>query len=275
MDMLQAVGLYTIVRVCPEETEASMIERFAVHFEPGMDERVVSVYLPRGYDESDERYPVMYMFDGQNAFESHSDDYDGTWKLHRFLMRWEKGMIVVAVQSSTEADRRMAEYSPYPLEPKRWGSLCARGGQTLGWIADVLKPQIDARYRTLPERACTGVMGGSMGALMSLCAVITRNDVFSKAACVSPAIGECGEAMVKEIAQRALDADTRVYLSLGSDEAKDKPSLSRDVARMLALSNALVRAGVRTYPFVQEGGRHCEADWSRQAPEFMRFLWME
>ena len=275
MDMSQAVGLYTMVRVRPEETEATMIERFAVRFEPGMDERVVSVYLPRGYGESDERYPVMYMFDGQNAFESYSDDYDGTWKLHRFLMRWEKEMIVVAVESSAEADRRMAEYSPYPLAPQRWGSLCARGSQTIEWMADVLKPQIDARYRTLPERACTGVMGGSMGGLMSLCAVVMRNDVFSKAACVSPAIGECHEALMKGIAQHALDADTRVYLSLGSDEAKDKPSLARECARILSLSNALVRAGVRTYPFIQEGGRHCEVDWSVQTPEFMRFLWME
>ena len=37
-----------------------MIERFRIHFAPGSDERVVSVYLPKGYDASDEDYPVMY-----------------------------------------------------------------------------------------------------------------------------------------------------------------------------------------------------------------------
>ena len=252
-----------------------MIERFTVYFEPGMDARVVSVFLPQGYNGGDERYPVMYMFDGQNAFESQSDDYDGTWNLHRFLLRWEKGMIVVAVQSSGESDRRMAEYSPYPLEPQRWCRLCARGEQTLTWLADTLKPQIDARYRTLPRRECTGVMGGSTGALMSLYAVIERNDVFSKAACVSPAIDECAGELIRQIDSSALSPDTRIYLSLGSEEARDTRSLARQTAQMLGVSNALVRAGVRTYPFVQEQGRHCEADWCMQAPEFMRFLWME
>lgn len=252
-----------------------MIERFPIHFEPSQDERVVSVHLPEDYAQSAERYPVMYMFDGQHAFESQSDDYDGTWKLHRFLMRWQKGMIVVALQSSAEADRRMAEYSPFPLRGEKWCGLCARGEQTLDWLVRVLKPEVDGRFRTLPDRACTGVMGGSMGALMSLYAVTRRNDVFSKAACVSPACAECMDELARMLRILSLDADTRVYLSQGADESRDQASLAASVAHMLTLCNALVRDGARVYPHLQEHGRHCEADWSLQAPEFMRFLWME
>ena len=252
-----------------------MIERFLIDFEPSADERWVSVHLPEDYEESEERYPVMYMFDGQNAFESHSDDYDGTWKLHRFLMRWDKPMIVVALQSSGEADRRMAEYSPYPLSPGRWAGLGGRGRETLDFIAGSLKPLIDARFRTIPTRACTGVMGGSMGALMSLYAVCARNDVFSKAACVSPAFGECREQMRSLCEDAQIDADTRVYLSIGGAEARDKRSLEREVSQMLAIACSLMRKGARVHPFLQEGGRHCETDWSAQAPEFMRFLWRE
>ena len=252
-----------------------MIERFLISFEPSTDERWVSVHLPEDYQQSDERYPVMYMFDGQNAFESHSDDYDGTWNLHRFLMRWDKPIIVVALQSSDEGDRRMAEYSPYPLAPKRWAGLGARGRETLDFIAETLKPLIDARYRTIPTRACTGVMGGSMGGLMSLYAVCERNDVFSKAACVSPALGECREQMLALSQRAGIDPDTRVYISLGGAEARDKRSLEREVSQMLAISRELMRKGARVDPFLQEGGRHCETDWSAQAPAFMRFLWQE
>ena len=59
-----------------------MIERFRMHFAPGMDERMVSVFLPGGYEESDAAYPVMYMFDGQNAFEEDKADYGNSWSLH-------------------------------------------------------------------------------------------------------------------------------------------------------------------------------------------------
>lgn len=252
-----------------------MIERFSMDFEPGGDARVVSVHLPEDYGERAPRCPVMYMFDGQHAFEPTSDDYDGTWRLHRFLLGWEKDMIVVAVESSAECDRHLAEYCPYPLDAARFRGLKAQGERTLGWLTDRLKPEIDARYRTLPERACTGVMGGCLGALMSLAAVTLRNDVFSKAACVSPALGTCLPDAVRGIEARALDADTRVYISLGAEEARDKQDLTRAVSDTLTLANALTRSGARVYPYLQERGRHCEADWSLQAPEFMRFLWLE
>ena len=52
-----------------------MINRFTVHFSPSMDERMVSVYLPPAYGDSDQAYPVMYMFDGQNAFEEREAAY--------------------------------------------------------------------------------------------------------------------------------------------------------------------------------------------------------
>ena len=42
-----------------------MIHRFALAYTPGQEDRMVSVYVPEGSG----RFPVMYMFDGQNAFE--------------------------------------------------------------------------------------------------------------------------------------------------------------------------------------------------------------
>ena len=86
-----------------------MIERFPVYFAPSSDERLVSVYLPQGYDERREAYPVMYMFDGQNAFEDDRASYGRSWRLHEFLDGWCKEMIVVGLQSSQEGDRRLAE----------------------------------------------------------------------------------------------------------------------------------------------------------------------
>ena len=252
-----------------------MIERFPVYFAPSSDERLVSVYLPQGYDERREAYPVMYMFDGQNAFEDDRASYGRSWRLHEFLDGWCKEMIVVGLQSSQEGDRRLAEYCPYHLAPRSWEGLRGRGRSTMEFIAGTLKPMIDARYRTMPERACTGVMGGSLGALMSLYAVTAFNDVFSKAACVSPSVNMCYAQLYAQLRDTPIDPDTRVYLSWGEGEARDRRTLARMTQQNLALCCLLMAQQARVLPFLQEEGRHCEEDWSRQAGEFMRFLWLE
>ena len=252
-----------------------MIERFPVYFAPSSDERLVSVYLPQGYDERREAYPVMYMFDGQNAFEDDSASYGRSWRLHEFLDGWCKGMIIVGLQSSQEGDRRLAEYCPYHLAPRSWEGLRGRGRATMEFIAGTLKPMIDERYRTMPQRACTGVIGGSLGALMSLYAVTAFGDVFSKAACVSPSVNMCYGQLYAQLRDTPIDPDTRVYLSWGENEARDKRTLAHMTQQNLVLCNLLMARQARVLPFLQEEGRHCEEDWSRQAGEFMRFLWLE
>lgn len=252
-----------------------MIERFPVYFSPSSDERLVSVYLPQGYDESDEAYPVMYMFDGQNAFEDEQGAYGKAWGLHEFLDGWQKPLIVVGLQSSSEGDRRLAEYCPYHLAPRSWEGLRGRGRATMDYIVQTLKPLIDTRFRTMPERACTGVMGGSMGGLMSLFAATAYNGVFSKAACVSPALSMCYPQLAHEIREAWIDPDTRVYISWGENEARDKRALTHLSLQSLTLANSLMEKGARVFPWLQEDGRHCEEDWSRQTAQFMRFLWLE
>ena len=252
-----------------------MIERFRIHFAPGSDERVVSVCLPRRYGESDEYYPVMYMFDGQNAFEEDKAAYHNSWNLHEFTENWEKNIIIVGIESSQESDRRLAEYCPYHLAPKVWEGLRGRGRATAEWLIGTLKPEIDLRYRTMGDRLCTGVMGASLGGLMGLYMVTAFNDVFSKAACLSVPTGMCYPQLRAQIRESVIDPDTRVYFSLGENEARDKKMLSGMVGRCLQLANGLMARGAHAYPVLQENGRHCEEDWRVQTAEFMRFLWLE
>ena len=251
------------------------IEQFEMLFTPGEDGRLISVYLPGGYDEGEERYPVMYRFDGQNAFNDEQAHYGQSWRMKEFLDAWEKKMIIVAIQSSAERDRRLAEYCPYHLAPRIWDGLRGRGKETLDWICMELKPIIDHRYRTLPDRACTGAIGASMGGLMSLYAVVEYGEVFSKAACLSPAIRLCCLQLLHDVRSRRMDADTRVYLSWGECEARDRKMLTHMTAQHLKLANAIIAHGARAYPFLQEEGRHCEEDWRKLIGDCMRFLWLE
>lgn len=147
-----------------------------------------------------------------------------------------------------------------------------RGDETMRFIVDTLKPMIDATYRTWPFREATGIGGSSMGGLMSAYAVIRYNRWFSKAACLSSAIGPGMRALTEDLDRSELSADTRVYLSWGTKESGGRNGMG-PCSRKLAES--LAAHGVNTRLRCVEGGRHCEAEWEKLVPEFMDYLWLD
>ena len=139
---------------------------------------------------------------------------------------------------------------------------------------------IDREYRTYPDRRCTGIAGSSMGGLMALRGVIHYNQVFSKAACVSSAIGFCPEAVMADVYHTSIDPDTRVYLSWGSREAWGEHDPDREDPRSPSyhwnhtVARRVAEQGGAAWAYCQAGGGHCEADWEKLVPDFMDFLWM-
>ena len=158
--------------------------------------RNVTVWLPPGYDDSDARYPVLYMHDGQNLFDAAKAPF-GEWCVDEHLGRLiaagqVRAPIVVGVWNTP---LRLREYVPADLiaalpDDMRGDIQKIYGGPSLsdGYLAfltDELKPFIDKTYRTLTGPADTSVAGSSMGGLMSLYAVMKRPDVFGACACLS------------------------------------------------------------------------------------------
>ena len=56
--------------------EASeMIKKLDVMITPFQLLRTMHLYLPDDYDESNEHYPVIYMYDGHNLFDDKDETY--------------------------------------------------------------------------------------------------------------------------------------------------------------------------------------------------------
>ena len=72
-----------------------MVEKFDIVITPLGLERTIHVYLPEDYYDSDEQYPVMYMFDGHNLFYDHDATYGKSWGLKEFLDTYDKKLIIV------------------------------------------------------------------------------------------------------------------------------------------------------------------------------------
>ena len=54
------------------------------------DNRRIHLYLPDNYDQSDERYAVLYMFDGHNLFFDQDATFGKSLGLKEFLDAWWK-----------------------------------------------------------------------------------------------------------------------------------------------------------------------------------------
>ena len=248
-------------------------------YTPKGKNRPLHIWLPEDYFESTQFYPVMYFFDGHNLFSNEDATYGKSWGMAEFLNGWIKDMIVVGIECGHDGYERLSEYLPYPAVG-RFGEFEPWGEKTMDWIVEEVKPMIDKEYRTIPFRECTAIGGSSMGGIMSLYAAVHYNKWFSKAACVSTAMGFCMEPLFEDLNRSDISADTRVYLSWGTREAKrthpergDRSSPTYHNNK--AVADFLKRRKATVKMECQVNGGHCEADWEKLVPGFMDFLWMQ
>ncbi|NJN76941.1 MAG: alpha/beta hydrolase [Saprospiraceae bacterium] len=140
--------------------------------------RKISILLPYNYYETDYKYPVLYMKDGQNLFDKNAPF--GTWGIDESLaILAERGLgdiIVVGVDHGEE--KRINEYTPANELPIGIGE--GQGTLYLKFMANTLKPYIDNHFRTLSNAANTAFGGSSMGGLISHYAALYHSDTFSK-----------------------------------------------------------------------------------------------
>lgn len=155
-----------------------MIDRYPVRIDPLERMGWIDLYLPDDYYASDRRYPVLYMFDGQNLFFDQQAAFGYSWRLKRFLDTCDNPCIVVGLECDPKDQNRLHEYTPYPLPHTFFGRTIGAGAVLMEWIVQFLKPRIDAGLRTWPQREATAIAGSSMGGLMAFFAAVRHNNIF-------------------------------------------------------------------------------------------------
>ena len=249
-----------------------MIEKFELTIPCLSDEvRNITVYVPDHQDYR-KRYPVLYMFDGQNIFFDEDATYGKSWGMYDYLTNNNVELIVVGIDSSRKPDNtRLCEYSPYNFDDFQFGRIRGLGKKHLKWLVDEFKPLIDSKYPTLADRNHTYIGGSSMGGLMAYYACLAYNDIFSRAACLSPSFWVDNQKLVNFAKKSKLDPDTTIYLDYGSKETGGRFGKRANVCFweiVDVLRNKNINLNVRVIQF----GEHCEASWEKQIPEFLPLL---
>ena len=120
-----------------------------------------------------------------------------------------------------------------------------------------------------------------MGGIMALYGAVHYNQWFSKAACVSTAMGFCMSPLMKDMTEQYMNPDTRIYLSWGTNEAwglqdtEHEDTTSMTYWNNKAVADKVIASNARVKMECQVGGYHCEASWEELIPSFMNFLWLE
>ncbi len=141
--------------------------------------RDIIVWLPPDYEKNkDIHYPVLYMHDGQNIVDPRTSSMFIDWQVDETTDSLIRNNLIepIIIVGIYNTDDRGAEYNNTPL-----------GKLYMKFVVDKLKPFIDSKYRTKPDRLNTAVAGSSMGGLISFMLAWEYPEVFSKAACFSPA----------------------------------------------------------------------------------------
>ncbi len=146
------------------------------------EERTILVSTPPDYAQSQERYPVLYMTDGDAHFTHTRGTVDF---LARNLVM--PNVIIVAVTntdrtrdlSPTRASRRLPDGTSREI-PNSGGA-----GRFLDFFEKELIPYVEQHYRTAPYRIFAG---HSLGGLFALHAFTTRTELFNAYIAASPAL---------------------------------------------------------------------------------------
>ncbi len=232
---------------------------------PDETPRRVWVYLPPEYAQTDMRYPVVYMHDGQNVF-SESISYAGEWGVDETLDTLaSQGLrvpIVVAVEHGGES--RMQELSPW-TNPE-FGS--AQGVAYLDFLTSSVKPYIDSHFRTLPSARNTAIMGSSMGGLMAHYAIVKHPEIFSRAAIFSPSFWFSQQTFTFT-ETHPLPETHKLYFIVGEKEGKQ---MSDGMSSMVTLHQAQQHPDEALYSKVVAGQDHNEAFWQSEVEGALRWL---
>lgn len=242
----------------------------------GQSPRKIWVYLPDGYADSDQTYPVLYMFDGHNLFFDSTATYGKCWGIKDYLDAQHLDLIVVGQDCNHTGDERINEYLPLAPDSRReFASFHAQGDFTAKWFAGKLKPAVERKFRVRSDRKYTGIGGSSMGGLMSDYMACTYSDVFSRFASISPATEFCYGKCLDLVKSSDIHKHTRLYRSLGTLEYKPRRVEMAWLEALSYVSNAFLDQGCEVHTRIYAGGRHCEECWEHIVPEFLHYLYPE
>ncbi|MBT5072608.1 MAG: hypothetical protein HN572_02285 [Kordiimonadaceae bacterium] len=180
------------------QTEANVIgTRVLISSEFYKEQRELQVYLPKSYRESDKKYPILYILDGQRYF------FNGVSAAQTLVDQFDMMPEIIVVGITTNS-------------PERRSNLT--GTTFLDFLENEVLSYIDATYRTSDERL---IFGWQHAGSLIVQALINRPQLFD-AHIISdpfPLGGEGENTRVKQLEKKLTPQFKAIYILVLAAEA--------------------------------------------------------
>jgi predicted alpha/beta superfamily hydrolase len=223
--------------------------------------KIIWVYLPFNYNKSTQRFPVIYMHDGQHLFD-HPESHKRDWHIEEKLNDLHSEAIIIGIEHGGSV-HRIDEMTPYKNEKYGGG----HADDYLDFIVNTLKPYADKNFRTLTDKEHTTIFGSSVGGLISFYAMLKFPTVFGNAGVFSPSFWFSEE--IYALMEAAPEIEGRIYLMAGDHESI---TMLPDMERMEKLILEKIKDPAQLHTKIASGGHHNEKSWRKEFKE--AYLWL-
>lgn len=218
--------------------------------------RRLRVYTPPGYEASDQRFPVLYLFHGSGDNEATWTDFGRAHVILDNLIASGKAKPMLVVMPDGHTMPPVPRDSPKAAEVrnKNLGSFEA------DLLSDVM-PMIDKLYRTRADRESRAIIGLSMGGNQSLIIGLNHPELFAWVGGMSSAVREPDTQLApffKDIAT-ANERLKLLWIACGKDDFLIKENQKLD---------AMLMEKQVKHTYVESAGGHSWPVWRRYLAEF-------
>lgn len=239
-------------------------------------ERDVKIYisLPNNYYESDQCYPVLYIHDGQIAFNDYEEYMGTSWGIMEKFKRDPNSTEIILVGIAS-GDTRNDELIPFSItSPKTGKSFGGKSKDYMDFIVNKLKPIINNKYRTITSSEKTGLLGISLGGVCTTYAAAEYSEHFKIFGCISSSYKPVHEKILKLLKESDLSQIEKMYLDIGTNESEVEQrriaflDTNKEVFEVLQEKINSDKLKVK----IIEGSQHIEEDWNKRIPDIISYL---
>lgn len=282
------------------------ITRMAVDSENLDGKVIVDIWTPVEYNPSSEkRYPVLYVYDGQNLFDASFTFAGVPWGIDKACAQLASDPnfempIIVGINNRGAEGLRPSDYFPEKaldyISPDQMANTFIYdtcndiflGNEEAAFVANELKPLVDSLYNTSPGVSTTFAMGSSMGALASMYLLCEYPEVFGGAACLSTHwIGSlnlnpdytmnddevCANAILQYLSDHIpTDGVHRLYMDQGTMDWDAGYLKYEIVAREIVQDKGYSEETGSLYVYDAKGAGHNEWYWQQRVNIPLKFL---
>ncbi|MGF7535805.1 alpha/beta hydrolase-fold protein [Bacillus mexicanus] len=181
--------------------------------------RKFTLYLPPSYSQNSGRFPAVYVQDGSSLFQNQIELLE-----NRFQQRRLPELVLIGI----EPDNRLDEYTPWPAVALN-DQFPDFGGSGYHYLSDITNrfiPFIEENCNVTRKPQSRGMIGASLGGLISMFALLKHPTVFGNIGSISGSYWY--ENTAETIHISSLKPGTaRIFMSVGSKEGHEKQTIQR------------------------------------------------